>query len=552
MKKLFTLLSALLVITSAKSQLVVDTAANWQQLIPTILGGNCVQISNVTYNAGQGTSAAYTNFPGFGDGILITTGQAINAQGINDNTSLGNDNALGGNSQLNQYLLPGTFTYDATWLTFNFQTAYSGNVTVDYIFASEEFPEFVNSGYNDIFGFFIQSNGVPSQNIALVPGTQIPVSIDNVNSITNSSFYVDNTNGTGLQYDGYTVPLTAQFYADSGVVYTLTIAIGDVGDGIFDSGVFLKAHASNTQSLTGNINHLGQPAQGGVAELFGFNTDSTVAPLIDAQPIVNGSYTFANVTPGAYNLRVTLDTVLHPGTYPTYFDSVYMWSDATIISAPCTNYDLDMQLMVLNNGLGDITGTIGNSGEIFKTSKSGSIPYVGAHVYLVSQSDNKVYGFELTNTEGKFHFSGVPDGTYNIMIDAPGLLMEAVRNVTISPTNRVFINQSYIVGANKIIISENPLPVTENPIVGGVSVRPNPINGPFIANFALNTGAYITADLFNALGQRIMGVYSGQMLPGMQQIEGDISSLPNGVFYLRLVTNSTDVVVRKLVKTTAY
>ncbi len=551
MKKLFTLLSALLVITSAKSQLVVDTAANWQQLIPTILGGNCVQISNVTYNAGQGTSAAYTNFPGFGDGILITTGQAINAQGINDNTSLGNDNALGGNSQLNQYLLPGTFTYDATWLTFNFQTAYSGNVTVDYIFASEEFPEFVNAGYNDIFGFFIQSNGVPSQNIALIPGTQIPVSIDNVNSITNSSFYVDNTNGTGLQYDGYTVPLTAQFYADSGVVYTLTIAIGDVGDGIFDSGVFLKANASNTQSLTGNVNHLGQPAQGGVAELFGFNTDSTVAPLIDAQPIVNGSYTFANVTSGAYNLRVTLDTLLHPGTYPTYFDSVYMWSDATIISAPCTNYDLDMQLMVLNNGLGDITGTIGNSGEIFKTSKSGSIPYVGAHVYLVSQSDNKVYGFELTNTEGKFHFSGVPDGTYNIMVDAPGLLMEAIRNVTISPTNRVFTNQSYIVGANKIIISENPLPVTENPIVGGVHVRPNPTNGQFTTNFALNTGAYVTADLFNALGQRVMGIYSGQMLPGMQQIEGDISGLPNGVFFLRMATNSNDVVVRKLVKTSA-
>jgi hypothetical protein len=336
------------------------------------------------------------------------------------------------------------------------------------------------------------------------------------------------------------------------VVYTLTIAIGDVGDGFYDSGVFLKAHASNTQSLTGNINHLGQPAQGGVAELFGFNTDSTVAPLIDAQPIVNGSYTFANVTPGAYNLRVTLDTVLHPGTYPTYFDSVYLWSDATIISAPCTNYDLDMQLMVLNNGLGDITGTIGNSGEIFKTSKSGSIPYVGAHVYLVSQSDNKVYGFELTNTEGKFHFSGVPDGTYNIMVDAPGLLMEAIRNVTISPTNRVFTNQSYIVGANKIIISENPLPVTENPIVGGVHIRPNPTNGQFTTNFALNNGAYVTADLFNALGQRVMGIYSGQMLPGMQQIEGDISGLPNGVFFLRMATNSTDVVVRKLVKTSAY
>lgn len=551
MKKLYFILIALLVITSAKSQLVVDTTANWQQLIPTILGGNCVQISNVTYNAGSGTSAVYSNFPGFGDGILITTGQALNAEGINDSPSVGNDNGLGGNSQLNQYLPPGTFTYDATWLTFNFQASYSGYVSVDYIFASEEYPEFVNAGFNDIFGFFVQATGVPSQNIALVPGTQIPVSIDNVNAQSNSSFYVDNANGTALQYDGYTVPLTAQFYADSGVVYTLTIAIGDVGDGIFDSGVFLKANASSTQSLTGNVNHLGQPAQSGIAELFGFNTDSTAAPLLDTQPIVNGSYTFANVTSGAYNIRVTLDTVLYPGTYPTYFDSVFMWNDATIISAPCNNYDLGMQLMVLNNGLGDITGTVGNSGEIFKTTEAG-VPYVGGHVYLVGTADNKVYGFDLTNSEGKFHFAGVPDGTYNIMIDAPGLLMDAIRTVTISPTNRVYTNQSYIVGANKIIISESPLPVIENPNIIGVKVQPNPTNGPFTVSFTLKNPVYITADVYNALGQKVMGVYSGNMQPGFQQIQGNIAGIDDGIYFLRMVTNSADTIVRKLVKTTAY
>lgn len=548
MKRLFTLLIALFLIVSAKSQLVIDTSANWQQLIPTILGGNCVNISNVTYNAGNGTSAVYSNFPGFGDGILITTGQALGAQGVNDNGSLGNDNGLGGNSQLNQYLPQGTFTYDATWLTFNFTALYSGTVSVDYIFASEEYPEFVNSGFNDIFGFFVQATGVPSQNIALIPGTQIPVSIDNVNQYTNTGFFVDNTGGTALQYDGYTVPLTASFQADSGVVYTLTIAIGDVGDGIFDSGVFLKTYASSTQSMTGNVTHLGQPAQGGTAELFGFNTDSTAAPLIDAQPIVNGSYTFPNVTSGAYNIRITLDTLLHPNTYPTYFDSVYIWSDATIISAPCANYDLDMQLLVLNNGLGDITGTIGNSGEIYKVSKDGA-PLVNGHVYLVGVDDNRVYGFDLTNDNGQFHFAGVPDGTYNIMVDVPGLLMDAIRTVTVSPSNRIFTNQSYIVGANKIIISDTPLPVLENPVVSGLKIQPNPTEGPFTAIFTLKSNAFVNIDVCNSMGQKVLTVFSGNLNAGNQQINGTLAGLSDGVYFLRLVTNSADTIVRKIVKT---
>jgi hypothetical protein len=48
-----------------------------------------------------------------------------------------------------------------------------------------------------------------------------------------------------------------------------------------------------------------------------------------------------------------------------------------------------------------------------------------------------------------------------------------------------------------------------------------------------------------------MGVYSGNMQPGYQQIQGDISGLSDGIYYLRLVTNSADTIVRKLVKTTA-
>jgi hypothetical protein len=83
-------------------------------------------------------------------------------------------------------------------------------------------------------------------------------------------------------------------------------------------------------------------------------------------------------------------------------------------------------------------------------------------------------------------------------------------------------------------------------------VQPNPTNGPFTVSFTLKSPAYVTADIYNGMGQKIMGVYSGNMQPGFQQIQGNIAGIDNGIYFLRMVTNSADTIVRKLVKTTAY
>jgi len=57
------------------------------------------------------------------------------------------------------------------------------------------------TGFNDIFAFLISGPGiVGTQNIALVPGTTTPVSIFNVNNVTNPAYYVNNG-------DGFTPPL---------------------------------------------------------------------------------------------------------------------------------------------------------------------------------------------------------------------------------------------------------------------------------------------------------------------------------------------------------
>ena len=109
------------------------------------------------------------------------------------------------------------------------------------------------------FAFFISGPGIAGQqNIALLPNGQT-VEIDNVHSAgsnvngnsfgpVNQQFYVNNTNGNTIQYDGFTSVLTAESSVTCGETYHLIIAIADAGDEIFDSGIFLEANSLESNS----------------------------------------------------------------------------------------------------------------------------------------------------------------------------------------------------------------------------------------------------------------------------------------------------------------
>ena len=139
----------------------------------------------------------------------------------------------------------GKTTYDATVLTFDF-TSVGTSAYFNYVFASDEYNEYVGSAYNDVFGFVF--NGT---NVALVPGTSTPVSINNINLATNSAFYNNNEPIDGkygvptpfaFEYDGFTDVFTAALTGlTAGVKYSISLAIADASDCILDSGVFLQA-----------------------------------------------------------------------------------------------------------------------------------------------------------------------------------------------------------------------------------------------------------------------------------------------------------------------
>lgn len=206
-----------------------------------------------------GTFTGGTNILPFDSGVLLTTGSIANAPGPNDSDGAGTTNTGGSDAQLDA-INGGSDIEDAAILQFSF-IATQPNISFQYVFASEEYNEFVNSAFNDVFAFFL--NGV---NIALIPGSGAPVAINSVNCGANNAYYTNNDSGgstggdatcdangkpvAGLdtQYDGLagagTNPLFWLFASGTvvpGEVNTIKLAIGDSSDTVLDSGVFLKA-----------------------------------------------------------------------------------------------------------------------------------------------------------------------------------------------------------------------------------------------------------------------------------------------------------------------
>lgn len=234
---------------SGSGSIQIQQGLSPAQLVTDVFLGDCLTASNIQFTGSTDAIGTFTNGWGIGiaSGIVLTTGWAPLATGPNVWIDAGVDNDLPGNPLLNA-LVPGYSTYDATVLQFSF-TPQTDQVSFTYVFASEEYPEWVCEDYNDVFGFFVSGPGyAPNTNVALIPGSTAPVAIDNVNNNgwcapSYPAFYVANGTGAHNEYDGFTVPLTTCISTIPCETYTIIIAIADAGDGIYDSAVFLEAES---------------------------------------------------------------------------------------------------------------------------------------------------------------------------------------------------------------------------------------------------------------------------------------------------------------------
>ncbi|RYZ56459.1 MAG: T9SS type B sorting domain-containing protein [Sphingobacteriales bacterium] len=275
-KILLSFLTLLLGSFTVKAQVNVNDNVTATQLVQTLVGTG-ISFSNPILICGSKSAGEFqviNSNLGIGDGIVMSTGYvktdaATGQIGVNGGqanyfpaTCI---NETGPDPDLDGLVTVGT--HDRCVLEFDFVPD-GDSLLFDYVFGSEEYDGFSCSSFNDVFGFFLSGPGITGNpNIALIPGTNIPVAI---NSTTNpaitqpggialcqamgagspfAQYYNDNSAGSTITFYGMTTVLTARAAVIPCTTYHIKLAIADGGDCTLDSGVFLEANSFRSTNI---------------------------------------------------------------------------------------------------------------------------------------------------------------------------------------------------------------------------------------------------------------------------------------------------------------
>lgn len=232
------------------SELPIDTSATAMDMAIAMFGHG-ITIVSASYTGAASASGIYSN----GDtvapdltpsdtGVILSTGNATdvtNTSGdanIAENTST--DHGLAGDAELSA--ISGQETFDAAIFEASFIPEGS-TLTMQIVFSSEEYLEWVNSGFNDAVGVWV--NGVQAE---LTVGTG-DITVNNINDVSNSNLYMDNAataDTYNTEMDGFTVTLTLKAPVVPGEVNTIKIGIADGGDGAYDSNLLIAGNSIQT------------------------------------------------------------------------------------------------------------------------------------------------------------------------------------------------------------------------------------------------------------------------------------------------------------------
>lgn len=253
------------------AQLYLDNNFTPKYLVEQVLltGDNSILVENVKYRGSENAICFFQSSCQsieMKEGILLTTGHFMQVGTPNRFGNSGNSNFKVGDPMLKQ--IANGITYDAAVLEFDFYPN-ADSVSFNFFFGSEEYPEFVDKGVNDVFAFFISGPGIQGvKNLAILPETNEPVTVDNINNRRNENYYIENklwipSNYDYFKYnqwagelaynftfDGFSTLLTAKCVVEPFMKYHIKIAIADVGDDIYDSGVFLEAGSFQSYGIS--------------------------------------------------------------------------------------------------------------------------------------------------------------------------------------------------------------------------------------------------------------------------------------------------------------
>ena len=365
------------------AQITVSNSAPYNtanQLINNVLLGGGVSANN-TSMFGDAIQIGFFNGVntnlGLDSGIVMSTGDIADL----DPTSFG-----GGNTPMNTNTDPDLLNvansvpplinqpffvsgiFDVATIEFDFIPT-SDTVSFNYVFGSNEYLTWVNSEYNDVFGFFISGPGITgpysspagfpngSINIATVPNSTppLPITISSVNNVLNSQYYIDNqfTFPQTVSCNGFTTLFNATTIVQCGETYHIRLALADGSDSSLDSWVFLEA---GSFSSNGSVSVSSGIAEGDTLLYEGCNAAFFTFDRPDASNDFTVYFDIQGTATPSLDFPLINDSLVIPAGQFT--DTVFVYPILDTITEPTETVILNVIYERCNGNLDTSTATI--------------------------------------------------------------------------------------------------------------------------------------------------------------------------------------------------
>ncbi|HRN40794.1 MAG TPA: T9SS type A sorting domain-containing protein [Vicingus sp.] len=396
----------------------------------------------------------------------------------------------------------------------------------------------------DANGCTEQLNSVVTEPVPLVT-TLIPTDISCFGA--NDGMINSNTNGGTLPYsyawsNGSTTQNISGLNAGS---YNLTVVDGN-GCTTFESTAINELLPDG--EISGVINFQGAPISSGTVELIRKDGvlpgDLTVVDTFFVS--TGGVYMFTNVPAGLYLVKAIGDTSLY-NCAATYSVNTAQWdlADEWDITSNCSNdsqiVSIDLIELPVNSGIGTITGQLieGGSGVF---NKAPGDPLSDIDITVDQSPGGAIMDATITDINGYFTFNNLPVGTYTLHADIPGYGVTS-QTIDVNATTSSFdVVLCTIDSINMIDMCEiNVTSVNDFSSKNEIRIYPNPAKNSLTIFFENDNSS--TIQIVDITGKIVL---TKKLIKTIERL--DISSLQNGMYFIKIQSNEKDFVQKLIVK----
>jgi hypothetical protein len=273
----------------------------------------------------------------------------------------------------------------------------------------------------------------------------------------------------------------------------------------------------------------------------------------------SGAYSFPAAAFGNYLVKVIPDTLLFPTLLPTYYGDKFQWDSATVVTHNCAvdfSADINMIALLGGTGSGSISGFILEDVG-FDTRWNGANhvmvpggPLKGIDVKLGKNPAGGIQARTMSDSLGHYGFYDLPDDSYRIYVDIPGLPMDSFYVVNINSVTDTAINLNYYADSNSvypILPTAVGLP-THKYTAANFDVFPNPAKNYTSIRFEVAGQHTATIRLLDITGKAIHTTRLNNLPKGKHEYQLNFADreLQSGIYFIE-VQSGAGVKVNKLV-----